>query len=136
MGAYRIHAFRTLREEKMKTTRLPKLIITVSLLIAAFLAFDAIQKTAAMPVNNPPSSSSGIGDLRRFESQQGSNGNSNSIPVTGLENFRSSAAQQLNPVALDPSLPIGIGNLRLLEYQQSENSDQSSGYNTLRLDLK
>jgi hypothetical protein len=119
----------------MNTTRLPKLVIAVCLILAAFFAYQAFyQNPASVSANSGTSQSVGFGDLRRVEGQQSliPTGASQTI---GFGDLRRVEAQQ-SLAASSSAQRVGFGDLQRYEGQQSLTTTNSAsrrvGFGDLR----
>lgn len=107
----------------MNKTRIPVVIITVALFATAILALQTYSGTIKAVGSNP--SSSGMGDLRFFESQQnaGSVGalekRSSSIGMGDLRFFEAQQKAESVGAFEESSSSIGMGDLRRFEAQQA-----------------
>jgi hypothetical protein len=114
------------KEFNMNTHRLLKLMIFLVLAFTAFGALQAFRPSAKL--NHTTAAYTGMGDLRRFESQQAV-----SVPVapgigityTGMGDLRRFESQQAVSVPVAPGKGIsytGMGDLQRFEFEQESHT--------------
>ncbi len=106
----------------MNKTRFPTIIIVASLVLAAVIAVWTYQRSAGAKLNT--ATNPGMGDLRRFESQQ------SSVSYVGMGDLHRYESQQSSAASvsiIDNSAVAGMGDFRRYEGQNSSVSSVGMG---------
>ncbi len=103
----------------MNTNRIPKLILVVSLILAAFFAYPLYKNAISAPATNSASSRVGFGDLQRYDSQLSTIPNTGSLqPRVGFGDLQLYDSQiSAVPTTASPAKRVGFGDLHRFESQ-------------------